>query len=165
MLDAPQINVYNTGNMSHLLLPYYHQETDFSCGPACVQMVLEFFGVKKREEELRQQMNARPRIGTSHQSLIRALRTHGLICRARSDASLRDLDSALGKDHPAIINFIDPSTNEGHYAVMTATTKTAIITHDPWNGPNTTYERKSFVQRWHNSTSRSQQWMLEVWNA
>ncbi len=146
-----------------LALPYYHQETDFSCGSTCVQMVLEYFGIKKSEEALRQRMNARPRIGTSHASLTQTLRAHQIGCRSRTKATLQDIERALAADHPVIINFIDPATSEGHYAVVTDMQQESIITHDPWNGPGTMYDCVGFSDRWHNSTGRSQQWMLEVW--
>lgn len=149
--------------MFPLAVPYYHQETEFSCGSTCIQMVLEFFGVKKSEKTLRQLMNARPRIGTNHQSLIRALCNYGLSFRPHLKATFQDIESALNADHPVIINFIDPATSEGHYAVVTDMTAHTIVTHDPWNGPQTVYLREGFLDRWHNSTGRSQQWMLEVW--
>ncbi len=35
-----------------LSVPFYHQEHEHTCGPACLRMVLEFFGTTLTESEL-----------------------------------------------------------------------------------------------------------------
>ena len=34
-------------------LPYFHQKKDYTCGPASLRMVFNFFGLKTNEEEVK----------------------------------------------------------------------------------------------------------------
>ncbi|MBN1352471.1 C39 family peptidase [candidate division KSB1 bacterium] len=40
--------------------PHYKQETDISCIPACLKMLLEFFNIKVSEAELRTKLKTKP---------------------------------------------------------------------------------------------------------
>ena len=35
-------------------IPYYEQETNYTCGPACMRMVLASLGIKKSEKDIQQ---------------------------------------------------------------------------------------------------------------
>jgi len=40
--------------------PHHKQETDFSCVPACLKMLLEFFNIKVSESDLRLRLKTKP---------------------------------------------------------------------------------------------------------
>ncbi|MEK6893462.1 MAG: peptidase C39 family protein [Nanoarchaeota archaeon] len=72
-------------------VPYYHQHTEYSCGPASLSMVLEFFGVEEREEKLRKLEHTTRKDGTKHRYMILCARKEGFYCYVHQHASLEVL--------------------------------------------------------------------------
>jgi ABC-type bacteriocin/lantibiotic exporter with double-glycine peptidase domain len=51
-----------------LSVPFYRQEQSHTCGPACLRMVLEFFGTALTESELAERCGT-TRLGTGRAEL------------------------------------------------------------------------------------------------
>ena len=82
--------------MRRLRPPFYAQEKDNSCLPACLRMVLAAHGIQLSEKQLRQLCEWSPRGSVSSTNLIAAARALGFI-HSREDYGLRlhDLRDAL----------------------------------------------------------------------
>src|SRR3989344_2417226 len=115
-------------------IPFYKQMTDYSCGPASLQMVFGYFGKYMNQQKLEDVLHTSPKDGTHHDALIQAATGNGLYCYINNESSLHEIKHFLLMDLPVLIHFIDPPSGEGHYAVVTGYKDGEVILNDPWNG-------------------------------
>lgn len=144
-------------------VPFFHQDTDYTCGPTSLQMLLAFFHIRKSEGTLTQQLAVDPSpvvASTTHGHLVSLAREYGFFVYANADATLDELLSFVHKGSPVLIDYDEPSSNEGHYAVVVGTEEGKIILNDPWNGKNFRLTKKSFLNRWHDESTHSRRWLL-----
>lgn len=87
----------------------------------------------------------------------------GLSHTEKKNASFRDISFFLEKDIPVIVNYIEPSHEDGHYAVVVGLDRKNIILNDPWNGKGFALPRKFFMKRWHGKYEKTKRWMLAIW--
>lgn len=149
--------------MKCLEVPFFKQETIYTCGPASLRMTLGFFGVKKAETELAKDLGANDAVGTERVHMGEVAKLNGLIPHERSDALLDDLRVLLDSGLPTIVRFVEPSQNTDHYGVVIGMDDEQLIIHDPWNGPGMSYDLGTFFMRWPCQYTRGQTcWMLGV---
>ena len=55
---------------------------------------------------------------------------------------------ALARGAIAVVDLVEPSDEEQHFAIVTAVTATAVVFRDPWNGPRVMLPRREFLRRW-----------------
>ena len=51
MLNEEEQMLYGCDFLS-IIIPYFKQESWYTCGPACLRMVLAFFGIARTEAEV-----------------------------------------------------------------------------------------------------------------
>ncbi|PIN94126.1 hypothetical protein COU56_03175, partial [Candidatus Pacearchaeota archaeon CG10_big_fil_rev_8_21_14_0_10_31_9] len=51
-------------------IPYYEQETNYTCGPACMRMVLGSLGIKKSEKQITKLIGTNKIRGTNHRDFL-----------------------------------------------------------------------------------------------
>ena len=61
-------------------VPYFSQQTLYTCGPAATRMVLKFYGVLKSEKELTKALKTAPQNGTSFTTVKKYAKKLGLRC-------------------------------------------------------------------------------------
>lgn len=64
--------------MNLLPVPRVEQETEWTCGAACVQAVLSFFGTTRSEPDLAARMDTSPQEGARPEALAGVFRREGL---------------------------------------------------------------------------------------
>jgi len=145
-------------------LKYHPQHKDYTCGPACLRMVFEHLGKKYSEEKLANLCQTSERYGTSHQHLISVIKKEKFKYLLRINGSLRDLIDCVEAGYLVIINYLDPFSNEGHYAVVTgyANDEKEIILADPCNGNDFTIPWHELKERWRNNNNTSQGWLVVI---
>jgi ABC-type bacteriocin/lantibiotic exporter with double-glycine peptidase domain len=148
---------------AHLAVPFYKQDKHYTCGPASLQMTLQFFGLRISEEELAR-LAKTSHAGTAHADLVCAARELGFHCYVNADAQLEEIKYFLNLGLPVVVNYVEPTDEDGHYAVAIGYTKNKIVLHDPWNGPNFTLSQEEFLRRWHDSTGSTHRWLLVLSN-
>ncbi len=149
--------------MRRLKVPYFKQETIYTCGPSSLRMILGFYGIHNSEKELAENLGTNDAIGTERVRMGEVAKMNGLLPHERSDASLGDLRAFLDLGLPTIVRFVEPSQNTDHYGVVIGMSDEEIVIHDPWNGPEMTYELGMFFVRWPCQYIRGQTcWMLGV---
>lgn len=143
-------------------LKYYPQHKDYSCGPVCLRMVFEHLGKKYSEEKLINLCRVSEKYGLNHEHLIKEIENEGFEWYVKNKGTLKDLIRILESGYPAIVNFLDPFSNDGHFAVVTGYTedKKEIILADPCNGNDFTIPWSEFKERWHNSNNTSKGWFV-----
>ncbi|VVB73649.1 Peptidase C39 family protein [uncultured archaeon] len=129
-------------------MPYFHQKTDYTCGPACLKMVLKFLGMGASEGALAKKANTVPQTGTNHIGLVKAAEDFHLKCYPHENSSISQIKKAVDNDTPPIIHFIEPSEEESHYAVVVGYDSKGLIFNDPWNGRKFKMGFEDFKQRW-----------------
>ncbi|MBS3074143.1 C39 family peptidase [Candidatus Pacearchaeota archaeon] len=129
-------------------VPYDHQDTDYTCGPSSLKMVLSFFGVRESELKLAHEAHTSRKKGTAHAELIKLARRHGFYCYIRRDSNINTIRHFIRLGLPVIINYRNIPDNESHYAVVVGYGRGRIILNDPWNGRNFKIDDKTFIRHW-----------------
>lgn len=142
--------------------PFHKQTKDYTCGPASVQMVFEYFGKHKTQKELGLAMKTRTKTGTSQNDMITTAAKEGFYCYSRRNSTLFKVKHFISRNLPVIVNFIEPSEEEGHYAVIVGYKKGFLILNDPWHGKNFQISEKDFLKRWRDSKNIRKRWMMVV---
>jgi predicted double-glycine peptidase len=132
-------------------IPYFKQDTNYSCGAASVQMILRFFGIIKSEEDLIKELKTEKEDGTSHEEIIKIIRQNNLFCYVNDNSNFDEIKMYLNKNLPVLVNYIETDDDEGHYAVVVGINEEKIILNDPWHGEDFELNISKFENRWQNS--------------
>lgn len=143
-------------------IPYYKQKTDYTCGPACLKMVFEYLGEKTTKRELAAILNTTPEAGTHTDEMSRVARAHGFAAFEKRDASLEDIKDFISRDHPVIVDFIEPGEEERHFSVIVGFDENNFIFNDPWHGEGFTMPIDEFEKRWASPENRYPKWLMVV---
>lgn len=128
-------------------VPYFKQKRIHTCGPASMKMVFRFFGLHTKESELAKMMKTEKE-GTKYKALIGIARKKGFYCYVHEKASLNQVRHFIDIGLPVIVNYTEPDTEEGHYAVVVGYDKDRVVIHDPWNGQRFRLKFREFERRW-----------------
>lgn len=145
-------------------VPFFRQKTDYTCGPACLRMLFAMHGKTVGEDAIARDTSTRERTGTARTAMLRAARKHGFVCRMSSNATWKDIIANLEKGMPVLINYREPSEEEGHYALVVGTSGKNVLLHDPWNGQEFSLDAKELKRRWlgHRTKNIEQGWMMTI---
>lgn len=143
-------------------LPYFKQDTNYSCGPAVIQMIFRFYGKVFSEEDLIQRLKTQKDIGTQHQSMIEVARTEGFYVYVNNESSLNEIIFFLNKNIPVIVHYVDDGV--GHYSVVVKVDEDNVVLDDPWNGEKFKINREQFEKIWHNEKGNFKKWIMVVSN-
>jgi predicted double-glycine peptidase len=143
--------------------PYFKQDTDFSCGAVVAQMVLAWYGIRESELHLMQRLHTNKTYGTHHNEMIHLFTAHGLFVFANNNSTFEDIAHHLAQNVPVVLHYTDPNDmSEGHYALCTGINHTHITLHDPWYGPQHSYNMADFLALWKDPEGEFEQWLLAV---
>jgi len=146
----------------HLItVPFHYQDVDYYCGPACLEMVFDYYGENINQFEIADVARTigEPVYSTFTDELRRAahfsnistsrgaeipdenitgytLRKLGYGAFEAYDMDLTQLKRYIDQDKPLILlMFYRIGSSYGHYRVVTGYNETHIFLHDPWNKP------------------------------
>lgn len=106
-----------------------HLQSAGLCGPACLKMVLEYFGTHKTEKELAKLAKASPAHGTTAEQLIKTAKQLGFNAFKKDFSSLKEIKKYVDKKIPVIVDWF--SGDDGHYSVVVGIDKKYIHLQDP----------------------------------
>jgi predicted double-glycine peptidase len=144
----------------NLDVPYFKQDTVYSCGVASLQMALDFFGVFESEEKLAKEAHTNREDGTTYKWMIEVATKKGFYCYVNNESSLEEIGYFLEQKLPVLVRFIEPSNNEDHYSIITGIQKEQIVMNDPWNGAGFRMGYEDFSGRWHSADGSHVRWMM-----
>ena len=108
------------------------KQKKFCCGPACIEMVLQYYGYKVTQEQVRKEVGVWEQRGMFPHQVIKYLAKYGII----SEKVKRiDVDKYLETPRPAIIGL------KCHFSLLVGKLNGYLIIIDPAVG------RKSIVKR------------------
>ena len=148
-----------------LMVPYFRQNRDYTCGPACLRMVLKYWG--REQDEVSLTMLCRTTVGgTGLSEIVEAAEQLGFQGRWKIGAKIFEVASALENDLPVItvvdarvLHGIELSQPLGHMVVILGMGDNMLIYHDPEIGPNQIISQDAFTASWENLRNR----MVVVW--
>jgi ABC-type bacteriocin/lantibiotic exporter with double-glycine peptidase domain len=136
--------------------PLFDQETDYSCVPACLRMVLASMGILKTEQELRDLCDCTTLEGTTALKAINAARTLDFTRSRKHNLTFDDLKAEFerGLNPIAFIEVrLSPELpSQKHAVVITAISIANIYVIDPARG-EIAYSLDEFLREW-NATRR-----------
>lgn len=127
---------------------YHEQETEFTCGPAVMRMILSNYGIDKREKEIAKILRTNKVRGTYLKELPRLAEKYRLSYVVKRNSDINDLRVLDKLKFIIIVCFFDMKTREGHFAVMKEITKNSISFWDPYWGPHRKFSIAYFNRIW-----------------
>jgi ABC-type bacteriocin/lantibiotic exporter with double-glycine peptidase domain len=125
-------------------------------------MVLAYFGVEHSLKELVDECGCMPGSGTDNDKLVRAVRGYGLCSHTREGAAIEHIAAGFHQHALIIVNYFNPVSHVGHFAVVSAVEPDHITLADPKNGANYTLTHETFNEHWHNSDGSITGWMTII---
>lgn len=116
------------------------------CGPASLKIVLEYFGIKKLEEELAKLSKAHPHHGTSAKNIVLAAKKLGYKAFYKDFSSLKEIKKYIDKKIPVIVDWF--SHDDGHYSVVAGIDNKFIYLQDPELGKINKIDLVTFQRIW-----------------
>ena len=140
--------------MTALDVPYHKQQNWYTCGPTCLRMLLEYFGISASEEDVTKACKT-TELGTTPSQLVKGSDILGLDADALKYEDLEDLKHTLKSGNPVIV-LLDAGIlyggiqGFGHFVVVTGFDSNDIIYHDPDipDGQDARCSIEIFMQAW-----------------
>lgn len=130
--------------------PFFHQETDYSCVPACLRMVLESLGMSKSEEELRALCDCTA-LATRAGDAVIAVRELGFTKTRKYNLDVDLLKEQLGLGLYPIafigVRITAHSYPETHAVVVVDIAENNVSLLDPLRG-EITLAQEAFLNEW-----------------
>ncbi|MDI6691648.1 MAG: C39 family peptidase [Candidatus Bathyarchaeota archaeon] len=146
------------GVAHYIDVPFHYQDTDYYCGPACLEMVFDYYGEDINQSEIADVARTigEPVYSTFTDELRRAAHFSNISTSTGAEIpdhnisgyTLRDLGyaafEAYNMDLTQLQNYVDQNKPlillmwyseahvYGHYRVVTGYNETHIFLHDPW---------------------------------
>lgn len=137
------------------------------CGPACLKMVLAYYGVERSEAELAKSAGTDSNLGTNAQGIKRAAETLGFTVEVKNYSTFDDIQSWLDKTVPVIVNWFtrgrmdypESEVPDGHLSVVVGLDEEFIYLQDPEIGKLRRITREDFLRVWFDFTGDH----IETW--
>jgi len=137
-------------------VPFHQQNRDYTCGPACLRMVLEYWNFQQDEVSL-SMLCGTTIAGTGLAEIAEAARKLGFEAEWKRNAKFNELTNALTRGVPAmtivdarLLHDIEMPLPVGHLIVIIAIAANTIFYHDPEAGREQNVPRQIFIQAWEN---------------
>lgn len=138
------------------------QPDNFSCGPTCLAMVMDFFGKSYERDVLVELCKTKPGRGTENHALVFAIVSQGLCAHTFQNATLDDIRLYLHRKAAVIVNYFNPISHVGHFAVVQGIDDERIYLSDPKNGDGYNLSHEEFLSHWHNHARTLNAWMVMI---
>jgi predicted double-glycine peptidase len=150
-------------------IPSGRQTFDFDCGAKALQLVMAYYGVDIREDELIKELEVDSEGGTPIKNMIALTEKNGFRVVAKSGFSLEAVKQYVDADHPVIVlvqawaeRYMTPEdwkkdNDDGHYAIVVGYNGYAVVFEDPSSFRKAWMTEKEFMARWHDIDPRTQE--------
>ncbi len=147
-------------------IPFYEQETDWTCGPASMRMVLDALGIKKSEKQLIKLLRTNKQVGTWNESFPCLAEKYKLNYVAERNSTLSSLRNYLRKGYLLIVSYYLPKDKVSHYSVVKKISRGFIYFLDPFQGPSHKYKINQFIKLWNKKSEHDEErrWFIGIKN-
>ncbi len=141
-------------------LPSGRQTFDFDCGAKALQLVMAYYGIDIREDELIKNIQCN-KDGTSVKKMISFAKTHGFEVIADRGFSVDQIREFVDQNRPVIVLVqawaerymtLEDWRNDkddGHYVIVIGHSGPIMIFEDPGSFRKTWLTEEEFNARWH----------------
>ncbi|EKD29871.1 MAG: hypothetical protein ACD_78C00233G0002 [uncultured bacterium (gcode 4)] len=137
------------------MIHYYHQETDYTCAPACIRMILSKYDIFLSEKEIEKGVGCTSECGTDDDGeILKFFTSRHFEATLHENWEFTDLKKFLDEGYDIIINYFISKEQEWHYAIVENIDDQYITLIDPEYWPDTQYPPPSFYTNWHNSSGK-----------
>lgn len=148
-------------------IPHHGQETDHTCGPAALRMILDaLWGIRVEEESLAKRLGTDAHIGTRQRVLARFVGELGLEAVVHhTDTDVSEIGRLMDEGHVVVVCYWLDAEDTDHYAVVSRIDGHRIVLQDPWTGPETELSLEVFDAAWrcdNTVANRRDRWLLAV---
>lgn len=134
------------------------------CGPASLKMVLDYYGIKKTEDELAPLMGWDRDLGVSDQGIKKAAESFGFKVEIKNESNFEEIEKWLDKKVPVIVDWFtrgrddypsEIASADGHYSVVSGIDDNYIYLQDPEIGHERKIEKDDFMLVWFDFTGET----------
>lgn len=142
-------------------MKYYQQETPYTCGAACLRMMLSEF--RDYSERTLAALSRTIHLGATPLDLASAARELGYKASVYKNGTFKDLNvhmPCIVLINPGIILQDEPTRN-GHYVIIKRIEGEKVIVNDPapiFGGEDKEIDKKTFVDAWEIMNS----WIIKI---
>ena len=123
-------------------LPIGRQTFDFDCGAKALQLIMAYYGIDIREDELIKKLKT-DKYGTSVKNMISVAKKKGFQIFAKSGVSVETLKKYIDENHPVIVlvqawaerymtlEDWKEDIEDGHYVIIIGYSDNIIVFEDP----------------------------------
>jgi predicted double-glycine peptidase len=149
-------------------LPIGRQTFDFDCGAKALQLVMAYYGIDIREDELMKELKP-DRDGTPVKNMISLAEGKGFQVVAKCGVSLETVKQYVDENHPVIVlvqawaerymtlEDWKKDNEDGHYVIIIGCHDNIIVFEDPASFRRTWMTEEEFIVRWHDVDPRTQE--------
>lgn len=161
-MNAKTDNFENAGaqNCSKLIhVPLCYQETEFTCGVACVQSLLARYGMIYSQTALAHILNSQPVLGTDYQGILQFVKMLGLESVMYENMEIEDIKRYIDDGVTPMLVLQAWKTDEieyrydwkdAHYVIACGYFDKGIYVMDPYTLGNYTFITfPELIDRWH----------------
>jgi predicted double-glycine peptidase len=140
-------------------LPLVRQSTPYTCGVACLQSILYYYGQEWPEDILARELKSTEAEGTNYHEILRFARSRGLTAQEKEGMTIDDLRRACAVGRPIIVAYQawgarpDMYANDwedGHYSIVVGVDREKVYLMDPSTLGNYAFiPIPEFEARWH----------------
>lgn len=143
---------------------HYHQETEYTCGAACMRMALKHFGIKKSEKAVAKMLKTNKVVGTWHKAFPPVAEKYKLNYVAKRNAKIEDLKEYQDKNYFIIISYTHTPEKFSHFSVVKDIDKKFIYLLDPYQRPRRKYKLSSFERLWKSNVNyeKEKRWFFAM---
>jgi ABC-type bacteriocin/lantibiotic exporter with double-glycine peptidase domain len=139
---------------------------DFDCGAKALQMVMAYYGVEVREDELIEALGTGME-GTATSDMVVVAQRHGFQVKACCGWALREVKRTVNAGDPVIVllqAWADrymtvedwrSDYEDGHYAIVIGFAKRVLLFEDPASFRRTWLREREFLSRWHDRDTKT----------
>lgn len=124
---------------------YFHQEKFYTCGPACLRMILADFNINTSEEDLEQILGTNNTIGTTPENLIAGAAHYNLQVKSGESATFEHLDTLIQEGWLIIVAY---ALDVPHYSIYDGNNGNHVFLRDPFFGPKNAILKRKFDKAW-----------------
>jgi ABC-type bacteriocin/lantibiotic exporter with double-glycine peptidase domain len=131
-----------------LNVPYVRQEP-YSCGPASLEMILEYYGLFGIDQYMIGKDIIQDGVGTTSDQLIAKAKEYGFYA-ARGSCQFEGMLSIIAEGKPLMARIINSAGTNGHIIVVTGydISEQLVYINDPAQRDNTSMTFDEFKSRW-----------------
>ena len=131
-----------------LKLEPHKQKYDFSCGPACLKMALEYYGIFKPEDYLIKLSGCSKVLGIKASKLLKAAKKLGLDGFIKDNSNIKDVRVNLDKNKIVIVEWF--YEDDSHFSIVRKIEENRIYLYDTYTGKILVKDINIFKRIWFN---------------